>query len=633
MARYRFGVTARSLAGSVGLAGCTLLASAIGILSFDRLRDGYDQLAERQMQVLITATKLGQQSEAILKNAAALLQAQTQTERQRTLFEVQDRREWIGKLVEELRREAPDSDSFDAIVAAKELLLANLDQLERLVALRLKIEAEERRTRDRLDSLSATMLRADVPPDAVHRGIALALLVLTENDRTHFSALAEEVARLARELASAPGVAVAGELADLLDGPASVVETHRHLLDVRDRIQATLLSNRDVEKDLTVGVGKLVADLRRELAQRNASFVDLLNTRSGQLHAIMLLCVLGAMGITAYTHRFIVRRLDRVQSAMRSNAHGDAVPIPIEGSDEIADMAWTVQSYVDTIRRNERQILSAKETAEQTLAELRHAQENLIQSEKMASLGQLVAGVAHEINTPLGSAILSTSWLSDRTNQIEQIFQHGKVRRADLAGYIDAVREVTGVLDRNLDRAAQLVSSFKQVAVDQMTEEHRSFLLRAYLEEVVQSLSANLRKAGVQAIVDCPDDIVIEGMPGSLSHIVTNLTINAIVHAFEPGKGGVVCIEATALTEGQLELRFSDDGRGIPPDLQSKIFEPFFTTARARGSTGLGLHIVYNLVTQRLKGRIWMNSVEGRGTTFIIHFPRTQPIAASSPNN
>ena len=305
--------------------------------------------------------------------------------------------------------------------------------------------------------------------------------------------------------------------------------------------------------------------------------------------------------------RHIVRPVLRAARALTNISAGErGVRLPAGGTMEM-----------DTIFR-------AVESLDRMIDDLRTAQSHLVQTEKMVALGSLVAGVAHEINSPLGVAVTASSLLADRTRDLTRNFEAGQMRRADFEEYLHMAAEVTTSVQGNLDRAARLINSFKQVAVDQASEDHRAFALQAYIEEVMQSLSVSLRKAGLETSVECPADIVVEGFPGAFGQLLTNLAMNSMLHAYEPGQRGRLALAVQAQGD-QVELRFSDNGKGIPADVQARIFEPFFTTARGRGSTGLGLHIVFNLVTQRLKGRIAVESAPGEGTTFIIRFPRSVP--------
>jgi signal transduction histidine kinase len=268
------------------------------------------------------------------------------------------------------------------------------------------------------------------------------------------------------------------------------------------------------------------------------------------------------------------------------------------------------------------QALSKKnEELNETLMSLKQTQKQLVESEKLASLGQLVAGVAHEINTPVGVAVTGASTLADETAKLVGLFQSGAMKRSDLENYVGTAASVSKLLLSNMSRAANLIQSFKSVAVDQASEEKREFLMKAYLEEVLLSVSPMLRKAGHHIVVDCQHDIALDTYPGALSQIITNLVMNTLTHAFAENEQGTISIQVRELDNHMLELRFADNGKGITADNLPKIFDPFFTTMRAKGGSGLGLSIVHNLVTGRLVGNIVVESVEGQGTTFVLCFP------------
>ncbi|HYH19806.1 MAG TPA: PAS-domain containing protein [Azospirillum sp.] len=286
-----------------------------------------------------------------------------------------------------------------------------------------------------------------------------------------------------------------------------------------------------------------------------------------------------------------------------------------------------IGSHTDVTERirAEEEVRAAKEEAERALKELKEAQAHLVQSEKMAALGSLVAGVAHEINTPIGIALTGASLLAERTGVIRRSFEVGKLRKPDFADYIDTAAEATQLMMLNVDRAAQLIQSFKQIAVDQASEERRVFDMRDYIHEVLRSLGVRLKKAAHTVEVRCPDDLVLDSYPGALSQVLTNFVMNSIMHGYAPGQAGRLTVVVARLSPDEVELRYSDDGRGIPPALHGRVFEPFFTTSRGTGGSGLGLNIVYNIVTRTLKGRITLDSAPGRGTTFTLRFPRVAP--------
>lgn len=262
------------------------------------------------------------------------------------------------------------------------------------------------------------------------------------------------------------------------------------------------------------------------------------------------------------------------------------------------------------------------ETLELTLKELREVQESLIQSEKMASLGGLVAGVAHEINTPVGIIISATSHLAEQADELRKLVREGKLKRSKLEEFVDTLQQVLHLLQMNSVRAAELIQSFKQVAVDQGSDEVRQFDLKAYIEEVLTSLRPKTKKYAHTIDVSCPSDVMLKSNPGALSQTLTNLVMNALVHAFDEDDCGTIRIVAKPVDGDKINLVFSDDGKGVPADHLRKIFDPFFTTRRGLGGSGLGLHIVYNVVTAKLRGTIAVTSTPGGGTQFTLEFPR-----------
>ena len=254
-------------------------------------------------------------------------------------------------------------------------------------------------------------------------------------------------------------------------------------------------------------------------------------------------------------------------------------------------------------------------------AVLRRTEHELMRREKMAALGGLVAGVAHEINTPLGIAVTAASLLDARVRELDRAFQAGDLRRSALAAFVDDARQAADLTLTNLGRAAELVQSFKQVAVDQSHDQRRRVHLGPYLHEVLASL-APLYKRGdhrVELVVDDPIDA--ETYPGAIAQIAANLVQNALQHAFPEGRPGCLEIRLRRLDDGRAELTFADDGRGMSDDERARAFEPFYTTRRGQGGSGLGLPIVHNLVTDLLRGEITLESGPGRGSTFTLRLP------------
>ncbi|MDZ7961572.1 MAG: ATP-binding sensor histidine kinase [Aulosira sp. DedQUE10] len=268
----------------------------------------------------------------------------------------------------------------------------------------------------------------------------------------------------------------------------------------------------------------------------------------------------------------------------------------------------------------EQKVSDRTQELSQALEELKTTQDQLVESKKMAALGSLVAGVAHEVNTPVGTSITLVSTLIDKTTTLMATVEQGQLKRADLANYLNIAKECGDIILTNLNSAAELVQSFKQVAVDQTNLEQRTIKVKFYLEETLFSLAPNLRQTLHTVTITGDDTVTISTYPGALAQVVTNLVMNSLMHAYQPEQAGQMYFEVLQQAD-QVIIQYRDDGCGVPEEHLSRIFEPFFTTARHRGGTGLGLHIVYNLVTQKLRGTINVQSEVGMGTLFIVTLP------------
>ncbi|HEY9827178.1 MAG TPA: HAMP domain-containing sensor histidine kinase, partial [Stenomitos sp.] len=257
--------------------------------------------------------------------------------------------------------------------------------------------------------------------------------------------------------------------------------------------------------------------------------------------------------------------------------------------------------------------------------ELTLMRDKLVEAEKMSALATLVAGIAHEINTPVGTSITLASTLADETLVLANAIAQGNLKRSVFNHYLSVATESTDLLLANLIRAGELIQSFKQVAVDQVVLELRTFRLKSYLEEVLISLSPHFKKTDHTYSIDGDDTLLIESYPGAIAQIATNLVTNSLAHAFGTTSAGH--IHLTVMQQNsKILMRYSDNGCGILPQHLSRIFDPFFTTARNQGGTGLGLHIVYNLVTQKLQGSINVESEANIGTRFDILLPNSVSI-------
>jgi len=272
-----------------------------------------------------------------------------------------------------------------------------------------------------------------------------------------------------------------------------------------------------------------------------------------------------------------------------------------------------VNKRTDALKESNQELLS-------TLEKLHQFQGQLVESEKMASLGDMVAGVAHEVNTPIGLGVTASTLLSDRLNEIKQAFDEKTLKSSQLKRFLTEGQENVGIIYRNLNRAADLISSFKKVAVDQSNENDRLFNVSELLNEVLLTLAPQLKKTPYQIELNCPDDLMVTSKPGPINQILINLILNSVIHGFEGRDSGLIQINIMLLS-GQLHIGYQDNGKGIDQAIRTKVFDPFITTKRGEGGSGLGLHLVYNLVTQALGGTINLDSEPGKGVNFDINFP------------
>jgi signal transduction histidine kinase len=488
---------------------------------------------------------------------------------------------------------------------------------------------------------------------------------LRRRDVPAAAAMLEDGRRLSETAAALPiSPLIQGEMIDAIDG-------------WRERLGTTVEGLRRQNEGIAAmdGLAAVIGETARSL---NEIFIDDADRLGTFLLRLLLVgagagLVVGSTVGLAAAHSITgpLRQLQRSMLALAADPSrrvlggGDVGEAVGRRRDELGDMARATAMFVEEIGRRERALRRAKEEADRTLAELRQTQSDLIQAEKLASLGQLVAGVAHEINTPLGIALTTATLVRDETRDFGEVAKTGQLSRSRLSHFVERMQEGSHLLTANLARAADLVHSFKQVAVDRVSDEHRRFALREWLGELLRSLGPLLRRGGHHLELEVLEpeardpqardgfeggELEVDTHPGALAQVITNLVKNAVVHAFADGQPGRIVVAVSqvaappgALAQGALaqgglaqgtlaqgglpqegawvRLEVRDDGRGIAAADRERIFDPFFTTARHRGSSGLGMHIVYNLVTGQLQGRIAVESREGSGTVVRVEFP------------
>ena len=300
--------------------------------------------------------------------------------------------------------------------------------------------------------------------------------------------------------------------------------------------------------------------------------------------------------------------------------------LPLLDAEGGVESIVTVALDIGERKRGEQEMREAKDAAEAALRNLRETQNSLIEAEKLAALGRLVAGVAHEVNNPVGISLTVASSLERKTALFAAEVARGDLRRSSLTDFLGASRDASSQLVANLNRAAELINSFKQVAADRNYSDQRSFDLGDLTEQVVLSLRPGLRKHRLTLNVECEPNLTMNSYPGPYGQVLTNLFLNSVAHAFPDGRAGTVDIKVRAAGNDHVEIIFADDGCGMSLDVRRRAFDPFFTTRRDQGGTGLGLHIVYSIVTNRMGGRLDLDSEPGRGTRVQMVLPRVAPL-------
>jgi signal transduction histidine kinase len=381
-------------------------------------------------------------------------------------------------------------------------------------------------------------------------------------------------------------------------------------------------------------INKLSAQMTLRELQAQGSFDHTLADiyQNVALVAVVFLTLIVVIGVLIA--RSIILPLKEIMAAM-SAVVAEKYDEPIAGAqakDEIGEMARSVEIFrknaIDK-RNADNELRASKEHAEQALHDLREAQQSLIAAEKLAALGGLVAGVAHEVNNPIGISLTVASSFARRCDDFAKEVAGGPLRRSRLAEFVEGGKDAANQLVANLQRAGELVQSFKQVAVDRSHAERRQFDLRESTDQIIASLRPVLKKSQIALTVDVPAGIIMDSYPGSYGQVLTNLFLNSVIHAFPDGRPGSVFVEARQVRD-DVDIFVSDDGVGMSDEIQRHALDPFFTTRRSEGGTGLGLHIIFNLVTQQLGGRLTFESKPGWGTRFRITIPRVAPGEAHS---
>jgi signal transduction histidine kinase len=301
----------------------------------------------------------------------------------------------------------------------------------------------------------------------------------------------------------------------------------------------------------------------------------------------------------------------------------DYITKPIQHQEVLARVSTHLRIRDLTVHLNVKidELTETRQELLKKIEELSQTRQELVQSEKMASLGRLVAGFAHELNTPLGIAVGSASALQDEINKINDLFESEEVDVDEVMSGLQCINKGFDLSLSNLERAANLVSSFKRTAIDQTQDEVRLFDVQKVIEDTIYTLHNQFKKTDIEISVTCSEALIVKSFPGALEQILTNFLINSFIHGFNDGKNAGHINISAQLNGKKLHIEYCDNGKGIATSHLEKIFEPFFTTNRVHGGSGLGMYICYNIITTHLHGTISCESVLGKGVLFKMDYP------------
>lgn len=355
------------------------------------------------------------------------------------------------------------------------------------------------------------------------------------------------------------------------------------------------------------------------LIEDRSSF-NAIETFRRQVFKISALTLSALLGILCYAYYRTLKHLNHtldMNENLENIVHDRTIAIMTNNR----ELEYALKDAEESKER----MIQSNEELNQMIHQIQETQEKLVESEKLASLGSIVAGVAHEINTPLGTALTSATFLEELIKDAENEFINNRLTKRRFSGFISDIKDSCHMLIDSIFRTSQLVQSFKQIAVDQSDTQLLAFNLCDYLNKIVLSLKHEYKNTSHKIKIHCSGKVEIESFPGAFAQIFTNLIMNSLTHGFENVIEGMILIDIKKI-DSNLFIIYSDNGKGISKSDLKRIFDPFFTTKRGAGGSGLGMNIVYNLVTQKLGGTIQVKSERNNGVKFIMQIPvKTHP--------
>ncbi|MCW2248075.1 signal transduction histidine kinase [Azospirillum fermentarium] len=670
----RRSVRATVVAAAFAVAAMTLVAVGISAYSYTRIEHLFAVVSQEQATALNQALRLAETTNRYAAGSGEIEAARNQIQRQNAVVSLGQHAYALVDALSALRRIPATAPHVEPIAGIVRALEENVSQRNQLVEQRIEVEGKNRRLRQSLERLQAGLdvflARLD---NAEHRAVSDSLRWDLESagDRMmlrlydagqieqHTALQAAQAnfdaarirfdAAVAALPAGSPEQAAAGrllaEFTALATGPDGLFPVRTRLLALRADSERRTLQGREVVTTLSVAVSRVVGLVEQQAEQTKAAVAAQISAARHWLVAVAAATFLGPLAfVWLVVGRTVVRPLAQLAAATRRIADGDLnTPIPPVRHSEFLKIAGALEVFrtntaalaqrTHALTASEEAQRQAREQAERALADLRAAQEQLIHSEKMAALGSVVAGVAHEVNTPIGITLTGASLLTEEVKTIMEAQARGALKRSEFESFIARSQEIAGLIQGNMERAANLVQAFKQVAADQSSERRRGFDLRETLSQTIISVKPKCDRAGVAIALDCAEGLIADSYPGALSQVVTILVMNSLDHAFSgDGGGGHIAITVAEKDGGQVRIDYRDTGPGIPADVRRRVFEPFFTTRRGQGNTGLGLHLAFNTVQQNLKGHLSLGPEGGEGGAhFILTLPLALPLETAAP--
>jgi signal transduction histidine kinase len=641
---WRFGIAAKLIIGCTVAGILILFVCAVAVFAMEDFVNVVDRTAGQQLPVVTLASQLAQQSRLLAANTAPLLMADSQVGRRTIVFRLKQQAAELNSLIDTLVGRGVAPVPLGRLIQLSHALVDNIEFLDgRMTERILAAEAVDAHARQ-LDRLNAALLglsagsggkRPENPAltawlDLAQRVVLLAATsvrlsdpeaIQAERDRANALGLSLILAGAQLDPAAAESLQPAVRMLERLLSPAGGLwPTLAAQQEAAGAARLALSQNFGLAERFVQEAGQVAAQIQAAALNETRAVRTAAQELIGMLLGIAGGCLILGVVVLGFVGFGISRPLGRMTAVMARLAAGDLAPT-VPGhrrNDELGDIARAVETF----KANMSERLRRAEDNERALRELRERQDHLVQAAKIASLGQLVGGMSHELNTPVSVMVTGASKMVEELAGLREQFGRGRLRKKGFREFLDHGQDLASLMLANSQRAGELISLFKQVAGEPSAADIRTFRLRAYLEDAAASLIPESGPPRYRLSVRCPDELTVTTCPDALLQVLTNLTLHAQDHAFEGGQTGEITISVRPANETQLEMVFADNGQALAAEDLPRLFDPFFLPRRRSGASGLGLYIVYNTVSRMLQGRITVRSSEGQGTAFTILFPR-----------